>query len=95
MSAEQDARAAQARIDAAVENARAVGTIDVLARQNMTLQGQLIPVYEVATLSLTPEVEACIANQALVPRDPTTGDFVDLGPVWPIPNPPGVRCCGR
>lgn len=68
--------------------------VDVLARQNLTIKGVLIPVYEVATVELTDEVQALIDGQALVPRG-ADGNFADLGPVWPIPTPPGQSCCGR
>lgn len=68
--------------------------IDVLARQNLTIRGVFIEVYAVATVELDAEVQSLIDSEALVPRGPD-GNFADLGPVWPIPNAPGQRCCGR
>lgn len=64
----------------------------VMARANLTIQGQLVTVYEVVTLDNTPEVQACIAQQLLVPQEPD-GGFADLGPVG---RPPTIThgCCG-
>lgn len=71
-----------------------MATVEVMARANLTLQGRLLTVYEVATLDDTDEVKACIANDYLVERGPD-GAFPDLGPIGSRISTPGIQCCGQ
>ncbi len=66
----------------------------VLARANLTLQGQQIVAFQEVDLIDTPEVRACVDQQLLVPQAPD-GTYPDLGPLSsPRPLLRGTGCCG-
>lgn len=72
-----------------------MGTIDVLARANLTLEGGIrLDVGDVLTIPDTPEARACIEQQLLVLRA-EDGGFPDLGPLGRPTSPPPSGCCGR
>lgn len=71
-----------------------MATVTVMARANLTLEGGVqLAVYEVATITDTPEVQACIVQELLVPAGPD-GTFPDLGPVGRMKTQV-TGCCGN
>lgn len=69
-------------------------TLRVLARANLTLEGGVrIDVYDTLEVGNTAEVQACIAQELLVPENPD-GTFPDLGPVDRMPMQLH-GCCGN